>query len=67
MLVLNGLIDTPQISSNLRSVSILISLISRQQIFAIFMQVHILKNVTRKSSTWISPVYNGGYSIQGGW
>lgn len=51
MLVLNDLIDTPQISSNLRSVSILISLISRQQIFAIFMQVHILKNVTRKSST----------------
>ena len=51
MLVLNDLIGTLQISSNLRSVSILISLISRQQIFAIFMQVHILKNVTRKSST----------------
>lgn len=51
MLVLDGLIDMLQISSNLRPVGVLISLISRQQIFAIFMQVHILKNVTKKSST----------------
>lgn len=45
MLVLDGSIDTLQISSNSRPV---ISLISRLQIFAIFMQVHILKNATRK-------------------
>lgn len=50
MLVLDGLIDMLQISSNLRPVGVLISLI-RQQMFAIFIQVHILKNVTKKSST----------------
>lgn len=58
MLVLDGSIDTLQISSNSRPV---ISLISRLQIFAIFMQVHILKNATKKSSRWINSVYNGGY------
>lgn len=45
MLVLDGLMDTLQISSNSRPV---ISRISRLQIFAIFMQVHISKNATEK-------------------
>lgn len=45
MLVLDGLMDTLQISSNSRPV---ISRISRLQIFAIFMQVHISKNATKK-------------------
>lgn len=45
MSVLDGLIDTLQISPNSRPVA---SLISRLQIFAIFMQIHILKNATKK-------------------